>query len=225
MSQSTENLIQKLAHNSVPIRPLARPWIRAAGWLVLSGIYLAIVLTLMKGHGLPAKWDDLRFILEQVSALAVGFVAAVAAFATIVPGHDRSRLAILLIPLAGWLGTVGEGCIHSLIQLGPRALLLEHDLVCFPFIALSGAVPAIFMALMLRQGAPLTPRLTAGLGALAAAGLANFFLRLFHPEDVTLMLLLWHVGGVFVLSALAASGGRYMLNWPSATRAFENTAR
>jgi hypothetical protein len=225
MSRSTENLIRKLAHNSAPIRPLARPWIRAVGWLTISGIYMAIVVSLMKGHGLPPKWDDPRFILEQVSALAVGVGAAVAAFATIVPGHNRSRLAILLIPLAGWLGTVGEGCIHSLIRLGPRTVLLEHDLACFSFIALSGTVPALFMALMLRQGAPLTPRLTAGLGALAAAGLANFFLRIFHPEDVTLMLLFWHVGGVLVLSALAASAGRYLLNWPSITRASENTAR
>jgi hypothetical protein len=55
--------------------------------------------------------------------------------------------------------------------------------------------------------------------------LANFFLRLFHPEDVTLMLLFWHVGGVFVLSALAASAGRYLLNWPSITRACEDSAR
>ena len=185
---------------------------------------MAIVVSLMISHGLPPKWDDPRFVLEQISALAVGVGAAVAAFATIVPGHNRSLLVILLIPLAAWLGTVGEGCMHSWTRLGPHALLLEHDLACFPFIALSGTVPAIFMALMLRHGAPLTPRLTAGLGALAAAGLANFFLRLFHPENVTLMLLFWHVGGVFVLSALAASAGRYLLNWRSITRAYEDTA-
>ena len=148
-----------------------------------------------------------------------------AAFTTIVPGHNRSLLTILLIPLTAWLGTVGEGCIHSWTRLGPQALLLEHDLACFPFIALTGTLPAIFMALMLRHGAPLTPRLTTGLGTLAAAGLANFFLRLFHPEDVTLMLLFWHVGGVFVLSAIAASAGPYLLNWHSITRASENIAR
>jgi hypothetical protein len=225
MGQSTENLIRQLTYNSAPLRPLARPWVRAMGWLTISGIYMAIVVSLMKDHGLPPKWNDPRFIIEQVSALAVGVGAAVAAFATIVPGHNRTLLAILLVPLAAWLGTVGEGCIHSLTQLGPQALFLEHDLACFPFIALSGTVPAILMALMLRHGAPLTPRLTTGLGALAAAGLANFFLRLFHPEDVTLMLLFWHVGGVFVLSAIAASAGRYLLNWRSITRAYEDTAR
>ena len=225
MSQSTENLIRRLAYSSAPVRPLARPWVRAMGWLTISGIYMAIVVSLMKGHGLPPKWNDPRFIIEQVSALAVGIGAAVSAFATIVPGHNRSFLAILLIPLSAWLGTVGEGCIHSLTRLGPGALLLEHDLACFPFIALAGTVPAILIALMLRQGAPLTPRLTAGLGALAAAGLANFSLRLFHPEDVTVMLLFWHVGGVLMLSALAASAGRYLLNWHSLTRVSKNTAR
>ena len=225
MSQSTENLIRKLGHNSAPIRPLARPWIRALGWLTISGIYMAIVVSLMKSHGLPPKWNDPRFLLEQLSALAVGIGAAVAAFATVVPGHNRGLLAILLIPLAVWMGTVGEGCVQSLTQLGSGAQPLEHDLACFPFIVFLGTLPAILMALMLRQGAPLTPRLTAGLGALAAAGLANFYLRLFHPEDVTIMLLFWHVGGVFVLSALAASGGRYLMNWRSTTAASEDVGR
>jgi len=186
---------------------------------------MAIVVSLMKDHGLPPKWNDPRFILEQVSALAVGLGAAVGAFATIVPGHKSRLLAILVIPVTAWLGTVGEGCIQTWSRLGLRALLSQHDLACFPFIALSSTIPAILMVLMLRQGAPLTPRLTAGLGALAAAGLANLFLRLFHAEDVTVMLLFWHVGGVFVLSTLAASAGRYLLNWPSIARASENTAR
>jgi hypothetical protein len=39
------------------------------------------------------------------------------------------------------------------------------------------------------------------------------------------MLLCWHVGGVFLLSALAASVGEYLLNWGSVTDASENTAR
>jgi hypothetical protein len=225
MNQTTDDLIRNLAHNSVPIRPLRRPWIRATGWLAASAIYIAIVLLLTKGHSLSPKWNDPRFILEQVSALTVAIGAATAAFASTVPGHNRRLLALLLIPLAVWLGSVGEGCAQSVVRLGDRALSLEHDLACFPFIVLLGTVPAIFMALMLRHGAPLTPRLTAALGALAAAGLANFSLRLFHPENVTIMLLFWHVGGVFVLSALAATAGRHLLNWRSLVDASQNTIR
>jgi hypothetical protein len=224
MTQSTENLIRSLAHHSQLVRPLRRPWIRAIGWLALSGIYIATVLSLMNGHDRPMR-NAPRFILEQVSALAVGIGAAVAAFATIVPGYNRNFFPILLVPLVLWLGTVGEGCIQSFVQLGPEALSLNHDLACFPFIVFLATVPAILMVLMLRHGAPLTPHLTSALGALAAAGLANFSLRLFHPEDVTLMLLFWHIGGVFLLSAVAASAGHYLLNWSSTIRVSRNSAR
>jgi hypothetical protein len=59
---------------------------------------------------------------------------------------------------------------------------------------------------------------TAGLGALAAAGVGNFCVRLIHQEDVTLMLLVWHVGGVFLLSFLSGTAGRFLLNWRSLDR-------
>ena len=127
--------------------------------------------------------------------------------------------------LAGWLGSAGAGCIQSFVRLGPQALSPEHDLSCFPFIVLLGTFPATVMAAMLRRGAPLTPHLTTALGGLAAAGLANFSLRLFHPEDITIMLLVWHIGGVFALSALAAVAGRYLMNWRSITSASQSAAQ
>jgi len=80
---------------------------------------------------------------------------------------------------------------------------------------LVGAIPAITMVVMLRRGAPLMPSTTAALGGLAAAGLGNFGLRLFHTQDASLMVLVWQVGSVFVLAALAAGVGRYILNWAS----------
>ena len=40
-------------------------------------------------------------------------------------------------------------------------------------------------------------------------------LRLFYPEDVTLMLVVWHVGGVFALTAAAALMARRLLDWKS----------
>jgi hypothetical protein len=50
---------------------------------------------------------------------------------------------------------------------------------------------------------------------LAAAGLGSFGLRLFHVEDAGLMILVWQVGTVFLLTAMAAGAGRYLLNWRS----------
>jgi len=80
------------------------------------------------------------------------------------------------------------------------------DWFCLPAIVLVGTVPAIAMAVMLRRGAPLTPKITAALGGLAAAGLGNFGLRLFHPQDSSLMVLVWQMGSVLLLTLLCGIG-------------------
>jgi hypothetical protein len=82
-------------------------------------------------------------------------------------------------------------------------------------IVLVGAVPAIAMAIMLRRGAPLAPRVTMACGGLAAAGLGNFGLRFVHVRDASVMVLVWQCGAVFALSALASWVGPRLLNWPS----------
>jgi hypothetical protein len=128
-----------------------------------------------------------------------------------------------LLPLTVWLASLGPGCLREFKQFG-FAIPLEHSLLCLPFIVLLGAVPAAAMAVMLRRGAPLTPFISAALGGLAAAGIGNAGVRLVHPEDVTVMLLVWHVGSVMALSILAGSAGRYLLKWPWNTRAASNVA-
>jgi hypothetical protein len=68
---------------------------------------------------------------------------------------------------------------------------------------------------ILRRGAPLTPHVTSAFGGLAAAGLGNFGLRLFHSQDVSVMVLVWQVGTVFILTIMVAWAGQYLLNWRS----------
>lgn len=136
-----------------------------------------------------------------------------AALASIVPGFDRRILLLPLFPFAIWFGSLGLGCLESWIQFGLDGLSLHPDWFCFPAILLVGMVPAIAMALMLRRGAPLTPHVSAALGGLAAAGLGNFGLRLFHPQDSSIMVLVWQMGTVFVLTGLAGWAGHLLLDW------------
>jgi len=220
MTRDTEQMIRGLAQNAHPVRPLPDPCIRAAIWLALSTCYITVVLLVMPvRHDVSSNLFEPLFIIEQAAALVTGITAAVAAFTTIIPGHNRKWIIVPLAPFAIWLGSLGPGCIQQVKQLGWDVLALQHDLWCFPFIVLLGTIPAAAMAVMLRRGAPLTPHLTAAFGGLAAAGIANLGVRLIHPEDVTVMLLVWHVGCVLVLSALAGSAGHYLLNWRSITRA------
>jgi hypothetical protein len=216
MTIDTEKLIERLAATVEPVRPLARPWIRTAAWLLVAIPYVALVVFVVSPRAdLVSKASDWRYVIEQFAALATGITAATAAFATVIPGYDRKFLFLPALPLAIWLGSLGDGCVEDWIHLGPDGVSLRPDWFCFPAIILVGAVPAIAMAVMLRRGAPLSPHTTTALGGLAAAGLGNFGLRLFHSQDASLMVLVWQVGTVFVLAAMAAWAGQYLLNWRS----------
>jgi hypothetical protein len=226
MTRSTEQFVRELAQDARPVRRIAHPYTRTAIWMTLSIAYVGAVLLVMPvRHDLAVKLSDTSFIVEQITALTTGVAAALAAFVTVIPGWSRKWVLLPLFPFAIWLGSLGPGCIQELNRFGLHALPLQHSLWCFPSIVLIGAVPAIAMTVMLRRGAPLTPHVTAALGGLAAAGIGNLGVRVIHPEDVSIMLVVWHVGGVMLLCALAASVGRYFLNWHRIIAASQNTAR
>lgn len=212
----TERLIQTLVDTATPVRPLPRPWVRTALWLAIAIPYIALVVYVMSPRvDLMAKLGETRYVSEQLAALATGIAAAIAAFASTIPGYSRKFLLLPVLPLAAWLGVLGEGCVTTWMQSGPDGLTLRPDWFCFPAIVLVGAIPAVAMVAMLRRGAPLMPCTTVALGGLAAAGLGNFGLRLFHPQDASLMVLVWQFGSVFILATLAGCLGRYVLNWRS----------
>jgi hypothetical protein len=215
----TDELIRRLADRSEPVRRLAAPWKRTAAWVALAIPYMALVIIVMSPRAdFIAKASEARFVVEMLAALATGVSAAAAAFASTIPGLNRKYLLLPALPMALWLGSLGQGCVRDWMKFGPEGLSLQPDWFCFPAIVLVGAVPAVAMAIMLRRGAPLTPYATAALGGLAAAGLGNFGLRFFHAQDASLMVLVWQVGTVIILSALAGWAGRYLLNWRSITR-------
>jgi hypothetical protein len=156
---------------------------------------------------------DTRFLIEQAAALATGITAAAAAFATTIPGYGRRVLALPLVPLAVWVGDIGEGCVRDLTTHGATGWLVMAHWPCLTATVLVGAVPIVAMAVMLRRGAPLTPRLTMALGGLAAAGMANFGVRFVHGLDVSLVVLVWHVGALVAFSAMAGATGGLLLKW------------
>jgi hypothetical protein len=216
MTRDLEGFIRRLSKSDGSVRPLPGPWIRTAAWLALSAPYMALVVLMMSPRAdLPAKLSEPRFVLEQIAALATGLTAAAAAFVSTLPGYPRKFIALPLLPLAVWVGSLGTGCIQDWIRFGSQGLALRPDWICFPATVVIGAAPALTMAAMLRRGAPLTPHLTTALGGLAAGGLGNFGLRLHHHEDASVMLLVWQVGAVFILTALAGWTGGYLLNWRS----------
>jgi hypothetical protein len=210
----TDELIQSLAADSGVVRRLQTPWRRGLLWLALALPYVAAVvwghLRLLDG---PQVLADARFLLEQVATFATALTAAIAAFGSVVPAFDRRVLLLPLGPLAVWLISIGHGCVDDWLRLGTGGLALRPDWDCLPAAMLIGVVPAVAMVVMLRRGAPLYPRVTLALGALAVAAVSNLGMQMFHFRDASVMLLVWHVGGVATFSLLGGLLGARVLRW------------
>jgi len=211
----TNALIQELANSAAPVQRLPAPWARMLIWLALSVPFLASVIWMMMPSEINpvATIADRRFLIEEAALLVTALTAALAAFASVVPGYDRRILLIPLLPLAAWLASLGEGCWRNWVALGANGLTLRPDWDCLPPAILIGIVPSIAMVVMLRRGAPLIPRISIALAAMAVAALANLGLRVFHVGDASAMVLFWHLGGAAVLAGLAALAGRRVLYW------------
>jgi hypothetical protein len=210
----TDHLIHELAGKAAPVRRLACPWIRTAQWLAISLPAIALIVSYLSlREDLAQVLQNPRYVIEQAAAFATAIAAAFVAFTLVVPGRSRAFLLLPLAPLAVWLGSLSEGCITSLLTYGLDGLDFYPDWVCFPYIALAGSVPAITIVVMLRRGAPLLPHTTLALGALAAAALGNFGLRLFHAQDASLMVLVWQFGSVALMVAVAGAVGNQFLYW------------
>jgi hypothetical protein len=210
----TDDLVRQLASEGGAVRRLHGPWTRAALWLSLCLPYVAVVVLLHPPAG--DIWAGLfasRFLIEEFAALLTAVTAAAATFASTVPGYDRRILLLPIAPLALWLGTVGLGCIADWVKLGPEGLALRPDWECLPPAILLGIVPIAVIVVMLRRGAPLSPRITLLLGAVAVAALGNAALRLFHVGDASIMILVWHVGTALLLAALVGLLGNRVFGW------------
>jgi hypothetical protein len=212
----TETLIRELARRTLRVRPLARPWVRAAAWLAIAVPSALLVVVMMSAHGdwVSRLWMP-RVLGEEAFALATGILAAVAAFASVVPGHDRKVLFLPLVPLVLWLGGLGQTSVREWLELASDGFSMRTEWVCLPATVMAGAVPAIAMAVMLRRGAPLTPRLSALLGGLAAAGLGNLGVCVTHHAYGNVLVLVWHVTIVVALTVMVGSAGRRVLDWRS----------
>ena len=209
----TERLIRTLAENVEPIEPLGPPSVRAAWWACAAGIYLVLLIVVVPpGVDPGARLQDVRFLAEQGAALLTGITAAFAALASSVPGYRRNVVWLPIALASVWITLVGVGTLQD-PQSSPVAL--QTDWRCMPATLIGASIPAAAIAVMLRRGVPLTPRLTAALGALAATGVGNIGICFFQPHHSPMAVLVWHCGTVVVVAGLAGIIGGQLLRWPT----------
>lgn len=211
---TTPDLIASLAANMKPVRRLRSPVTRAACWLLLAAVILAL-LAASQGlrPDLAQRLRDPTFTVGMAGAILTGALAAIAAFMVSLP--DRSRLWLLLPTpaVAIWLSTIGYQCLTQWISIGPEGVSLGETARCLATVVLTGLPLSLAMLVMLRYAAPLRPTAVTFVGSLAVAAITAAALSLFHDADATAMLLMWNVGIALAFVGLGSLFGRRMFQW------------
>jgi hypothetical protein len=211
---TTPDLIEALAANLTPVRRLRPPVTRAACWLLLAALVLAL-LAVSQGirPDLAQLLREPTFILGMSGALLTGVLAAVAAFMLSLP--DRSRFCLLLPApaLVLWLSTIGYQCLTNWVSLEPNGIRLGETARCFATLVLTSLPLSLAMLVMLRYAAPLRPMAVTLTGSLAVAAITATALSLFHDLDATLMILMWNLGTAALFVGMGGAFGGKMFSW------------
>lgn len=211
---NTERLIERLALDVGRVRPLRHPWVRAALWSVGAMLYVSVlVLMFSSSEDFPVNTKNRAFVAQQAAAILMALCAGVAAFASVVPGFSRWVFVLPALGVSTWLATLLASVPSEWRAMKWAGLTDRHELLCVPMITLTAVPLAVVLALMLRRGAPLNPRVTAALGLLAAAGMTNAATCLSSPHQSAIAVLAWHGSTLLALSVLAARRGRALLTW------------
>lgn len=206
-----ERLVEELAGNLKPVRPLPSPALRAALWLGAALLIGLILASRIDTSGFMLRMGVPDLACAALGAALTAASAAFAAFATSVPGRSKLWALLPLPSLALWIGASGFGCLRDWIAPGTGQPHPEEVAGCFSFLVCVSVPLSVLIVVMLRRACPLRPNLTAALGGLAAAAAAATLLMPFHPHDATAVDLLIHavaVVGVIGLNGLA--GGRLL---------------
>jgi hypothetical protein len=214
---TTPDVIASLSANLRPVRRLRPPLVRAACWLALGGMVVAL-LALSQGVR-PDLFFKLRyagFDFRLTGALLTAILSASAAFVLSLPDRSRFWCLLPLPSLALWLSTIEYQCLTDWIDIEPGSMQVGETARCFATLVLTGLPLSMALLVMLRHSAPLRPIAATITGSLAVAAITAVALSLFHRLDATVMILMWNLGIAAVFVSVGGAFGGRMFSWIAA---------
>jgi hypothetical protein len=207
----TEKLIQSLAAQLQPVRPLRAPLLRALLWLAVVAAVGGALIGYFAGTDVFLQRASLpRVAVEDMATALTAISAVIAAFELSVPGGSPRWAMLPLLPLLTWLAASGLGCLsNGMSARGARGFSIEGA-HCFVFITAASVPLAAGLFWMLRRARPIDPLPVAALGTLGVAATAAFMLQFVHPFDVTVIDLTLHLAAI-ALVVLVGIGWRRAL--------------
>jgi hypothetical protein len=212
---NANDLIEALAADAHPVRPLAAPLKRAAATLgaifLLGGLALYLLGDVRQLLDRYSGREEMLAV-EMGAILATGVLAVVGAFFLSIPGRSRRWLLAPLPPFAAWLLLSGAGCYKDFVSGTASALEVGHSMDCLAFIVAAGIALGAPLLWRLSRASPIDPIPVALLGGLGSAALAAFLLQFFHPFAVTFVDLAVHLAAIGLIVGAAALINRRALS-------------
>jgi hypothetical protein len=208
---NTEDLIERLGREATPVVALPTPERRTAMWVVWSLLYLAAVgvRVFFKSSATGVSASPI-YVLQQIAAWMTGALAGWAALQSVIPGSPHRVRVLVAAAATCWLGLL----LWTTDARETSTALRGTDWPCVLSMLTGGVLLGAPLAWMLRQGAALTPRTTAALGAIAALSVGNVEACLTRPHPFTITVVLWHGGTILAAALVSALLARVWLQWP-----------
>lgn len=212
-SDRVDVLIDALAADARPVRPLHAPLKRAAAMLgsvaLIGGLALYLLGDVRQLLDRYSGREGL-LVVEMGAMLATGVLAVIGAFFVSIPGRSKRWLLAPLPTFVAWLLLSGAGCYDGLVR-GSSGMKTGHSIDCLSFIVATSLVFGAPLLWRLSRASPIEPLPVALLGGLGTAALAAFLLQFFHPFAVTFMDLAVHLVAIGLVTGAAALLNRRML--------------
>lgn len=203
----TDTIIDQLAADVRPVKPLRTPAVRAFLLLTVMTLAIAAAVTLVGDvAGLRARYSgrEALMALEMAAMLATGMLAIIGAFFLSIPGPSKRWIAAPIPTFVLWLTLSGVGCYGDFVRRGEFGLESGIGLHCLLFIVATSAVLAPPLIWRLSRARPIDPLPVALLGGLGVAAFSALALQFFHPLAVTAVDLALHlVAIVAVVGSIA----------------------
>lgn len=211
----TNSLIDQLAKRAKPVHAIASPMRRTLAWTAAAVVLVALAAYSMGLHpGLSTQMAHAPKLVEWISSILTGLLAAYAVFQISVPGRSPSWAWLPSLPLTVWLASIGWGCLQDFGTMGMAAFAYEsHSGECARAIAAISIPLGITLLVMVRHAGAIQPAPTAMLATLSAAALASAGVSLVHAGETSLMVLLWHGGMVGLLCLACLLSGKRLFSW------------
>lgn len=212
-SLSTESLIERLVEDVRPIRRLFNPSQRAALWVAVALVSIALGLVRF-----GIRRDIADAVYNAGFLLRIGLLAStlwlgvVTAFRLAVPGYDSRAFA-------RWWPLVALGALVGVTAAEVAATAMVGELgsplrswLCIRKVTFAGAIPALLSVFLIQRASTIEPFWTGLLGLMAAGAAGALTAEIACPIRAPLHIMLWHILPVVATTGLGVLVGSLLLS-------------